>query len=241
MFSRVNSFDRAAPDYDRFACVQRELADWLAEWLPEERKGVALEMAAGTGLFTKHLLPWDGRLIATDASPAMVEMGTANYPHAEWRIARAEDPPDVSADWIFSSSYLQWAQEPALVARRWRARLAAGGRVLAGFFVTPTLPEIAAVLPDFAPLHWRPPAEWEMVFAEAGLGVQRSEATTRTIAFPSALALFRHLHGTGAAPVRRANPSALRRAFKEYDLRYPCPGGVRSTWTFFRMEARDGR
>src|SRR5690606_8031236 len=30
----MKSFDRAASTYDRFAFIQRDLAQWLAEWLP---------------------------------------------------------------------------------------------------------------------------------------------------------------------------------------------------------------
>ena len=50
-----------------------------------------LELAAGTGALTRELitaLP-DARITATDLSPAMVELGRANAPGADWRQADA--------------------------------------------------------------------------------------------------------------------------------------------------------
>jgi hypothetical protein len=50
-----HEFDRRAAQYEQHAPVQREAAAWLAEWLPEKIESPALEVGAGTGLFTRHL------------------------------------------------------------------------------------------------------------------------------------------------------------------------------------------
>lgn len=233
----MKSFDRAARSYESFGFIQRELAAWLAEWLPVQREGTAIEAGAGTGFFTKHLLPWNGRLLATDASAAMVARGAASEPGAEWLVAPANDLPDVPANWIFSSSFLQWAEEPNDLLRLWKSRLLPGGRILSGLFVAPTLGELASLLPGSTPLQWRTPETWEEMARGAGFTLARAEALERPFVFPSALQLLRTLHGIGATPVRRLPGTALRQAIGQYDAEFAHDGGVRSTWTFFRFEA----
>jgi malonyl-CoA O-methyltransferase len=234
----MKSFDRAAPTYESFGFIQREMASWLAEWLPTVRTGTALEVGAGTGLFTRHLRPWNGRCLATDASPAMVAQGAALSPPVEWKVALAEELPPLAADWIFSASFLQWAEAPTRLMAHWKTHLTPQGHILAGLFTAPTLLELAEVLPETAPLTWRTPAEWNRLVRAAGLQIVRRESSQRTFSFPSLLQLLRSLHGVGAAPMRRTSAAVLRKAIKEYDHRFPHPNGVRSTWTFHRFEAR---
>jgi len=235
----MKSFDAAAKSYERHSLVQQAMADWLAEWLPTARNGIALEIAAGTGLFTRHLLPWNGNLIATDAAPRMVSEGKRQHPEAEWKVTYAENLPEIAADWIFSSSFLQWAENPTALLKHWKNRLKPDGKLLLGFFAAPTLPELEAVLPETAPLQWRPPDEWEYIFRTAGFHTERIESETRIFSLPSALNLLRTLHGIGAAPFRQTSPGKLRRALTEYDQRFSNKNGtIRSTWTFVRIESR---
>jgi alkylation response protein AidB-like acyl-CoA dehydrogenase len=63
-----SAFDRHAGRYDTHATVQREAAAWLAEWLPQIIDGHALELGAGTGLFTRHLATRATQLVATDTA-----------------------------------------------------------------------------------------------------------------------------------------------------------------------------
>jgi SAM-dependent methyltransferase len=48
-----------------------------------ERNGLVLELGCGSGLLTRHLLDAGHRVIATDASPAMLELTRATAPDAE--------------------------------------------------------------------------------------------------------------------------------------------------------------
>lgn len=232
----MESFDRAAHRYNTFAFVQRDLAKWLAEWLPVPQVGAALEIAAGTGVFTQQLAQWRGELTATDASPAMVEEGSSTCPFADWKIARADALPGLSANWIFSASYLQWAENPQKILAHWRTRLAPGGRILAGLFISPTLRELYEVLGVGAPLTWRSESDWRQAAEKAGFVIVRTEAADRTYYAPSSLDLLRSLHGTGAAPFRRMNPADLRTRMREYENHCRDEQGVRSTWRFFRLE-----
>ena len=122
-------FDRAAGTYAGHARVQTAAAEWLAEWLPAARNGRALEAGAGPGVFTRHLVPWSGRLLVTDASRAMCEKGRAVWPHIEWKPMLAQAPEAGPWDWIFTSSMLQWADDPVAVFSAWRETLAPGSAV----------------------------------------------------------------------------------------------------------------
>lgn len=231
------SFSRAAARYRDHAQIQRAMADWLAEWIPAARTGRALELGAGPGLFTERLLPWSGPLLATDLSAAMCAAGAARLPNLEWRRATAEHPPAGPWDFVFTSSMLQWLADPVAALSEIRAQLAPrGGRLLAGLFIAPTLPEWEN-LARIAPLPWRTAAQWLAALRAAGLHPIRSDTRTVAVEFPSAQSLLRSLHSAGAAPHRRLPPARLRRLLSDYDARHHTARGVTSTWTFFRFEA----
>jgi malonyl-CoA O-methyltransferase len=233
------SFDRAAAGYHRHAGVQRALADWVAEWLPTDRAGRALEIGAGPGVLTRHLIPWSGRLVATDLSPAMCAAGRLAIPQVEWREMAGETPLPGPWDWIFSSAMLQWTASPETIFSVWRDRLAPGGRILAGLFVAGSLPEWSAVTGGLSPLVWRTPEAWCAALARSGLRLTRQETQTKVFIHPTALAWLRALHGAGAAPTQRTPPGRLRRWLRDYETHFRAPGiaGVQATWVFFRFEA----
>jgi tRNA/tmRNA/rRNA uracil-C5-methylase (TrmA/RlmC/RlmD family) len=59
--------------------------------------GIVLEMYAGSGTFTRHLVGVTGgrgRLFACDGDPAAVERGRRNVPAATWSARLPADPPD---------------------------------------------------------------------------------------------------------------------------------------------------
>lgn len=231
------SFSRAAPHYRRFAHVQAAMADWLAEWAPASRNGAALEIGAGTGLFTQRLLPWSGRYVATDLSPEMCEEGRHLLPAIEWSDMAAEDPLSGPWDWIFSASMLQWAEYPAAILDAWRHVLRPGGKILAGFFVDGSLPELRQLTHGWAPLVWHAPRFWEETIVRSGLQLTRSECIERVFWHDSALEMLRGLHGVGASPVRRYAAGELRNIIKHYEAEFRVGHRVRSTWKFYRLEA----
>ncbi len=232
----IASFDRVAPTYLAHAGVQEALAGWLAEWLPKSRAGRALEVGSGPGVFTRRILPWNGTLLATDASRAMCATGRSALPAAKWRTMVAEKPVPGPWDWIFSSSMLQWSEDPAAVFAAWRKRLAPGGRVLAGLFSSGSLEEWGAIAGE-APLRWRTREEWRILIEASGLRLLRDGEERRTVFHSSAAAFLRSLHGTGAAPRRRLPPSRLRQLLREYEDRHRTPEGVPTSWSFYRFEA----
>lgn len=231
------SFDRAAGTYAGHAVVQECMADWLAEWVPAERSGRALELGAGPGVFTRRLLPWAGELTASDMSEAMCREAGLALPDVNWRVMRAESPHGGDHDWIFTSSMLQWVENPRAVFAAWKRALKPGGRVLAGLFAEGSLTELRALTHGWTPLTWRLPEEWAESLAEAGLRLVRADTHTRGFHHGSALQLLRSLHGVGAAPFHQFTPGRLRKILREYDERHAEAQGVRSTWVFHRFEA----
>jgi SAM-dependent methyltransferase len=87
------------------------------------RGGLVLEIGCGSGLLTKHLTDAGHRVIATDASPAMLDIARVHAPDAvEHRLLALPDDPLPEADAIVSTghalSYIdtQPRLEAALVA-----------------------------------------------------------------------------------------------------------------------------
>ena len=96
----------------------------LAHLAPiRERNGLVLEIGCGSGLLTKHLTDAGHRVIATDASPAMIDIARTYAPAAiEHRRLALPDDPLPEADAIVSTghalSYIDTTErlEAALVA-----------------------------------------------------------------------------------------------------------------------------
>jgi SAM-dependent methyltransferase len=96
----------------------------LAHLAPiRERDGLVVEVGCGSGLLTRHLLDAGHRVVATDASPAMLDIARTYAPEAvEHRVLALPDDPPPEADAIVSTghalSYLDTRArlEAALVA-----------------------------------------------------------------------------------------------------------------------------
>ena len=66
-----------------------------------ERDGLVVEIGCGSGLLTRHLLDAGHRVLATDASPAMLDLARHQAPDAEdiRRLVLPDDPvPPAAAD-----------------------------------------------------------------------------------------------------------------------------------------------
>jgi SAM-dependent methyltransferase len=83
------------------------------------RDGVVLELGCGSGLLTRHLLDAGHRVIATDASPAMLELAAEHVPDAEdIRPIVVPDDPLPAADAIVSVGHaLSYLPDEAAIDR----------------------------------------------------------------------------------------------------------------------------
>jgi len=233
-----HQFDRRAAQYESHAPVQRAAAAWLAEWLPEKMEGAVLELGAGTGLFTKHLLPRASQLTASDAAPNMVRMGGNALPGAEWIALDAAAPPEArDYRWILSCSLVQWLPDPAATFRAWHRASAPGARLLAGWFVRGTMREFFEACPEASPFAWRDEEEWCGLLAAGGWDVQRHEKKSFVRRYEDSTALLREVHNAGAVVPRRLGTGKLRQALRIYDRSHREEEGVAATFEFLRVEA----
>jgi SAM-dependent methyltransferase len=100
-----------------------------------ERRGLVLELGCGTGALTRHLVGAGHRVLATDASPAMLERARRAVPGA-WEIRRLvlPDDPLPAADAVVSVGHVaNYLADEAAVTRALAAMATAlnPGRVLA--------------------------------------------------------------------------------------------------------------
>jgi len=84
-----------------------------------DRRGLVVELGCGSGLLTRHLLDAGHRVVATDASPAMLELARAGAPDAEGvRQVRLPDDPIPDADAIVSVGHaLNYLPDQAAIDR----------------------------------------------------------------------------------------------------------------------------
>jgi SAM-dependent methyltransferase len=95
------------------------------------RGGTVLELGCGSGHLTRHLVAAGHRVVATDASPAMVELARAAVPGAEdVRRLRLPDDPLPPCDAVVSVGHvLSYLADEAAVER---ALVAAAGALAPG-------------------------------------------------------------------------------------------------------------
>lgn len=235
-------FDERAHCYAEHAYVQREMADWLAEWLDPSVSAHchALEYGAGEGMFTRRAAPYFKHLTSVDVAPRMVEQGRQAAPEADWQVGDAWTGfgMDESVDYVVSSSMMQWCPDPVEILRLWRSKLPKGARMLHGLYVEPTLKELRALQGEVSsPLTWFSAEHWRTAFKDAGWQVERFEAEDRRIVYKNALELMRSLHGVGAVRRSQMGSSSLRRLIREYDRRFAASGGgVYANWSFCRVQ-----
>ncbi len=136
-----------APEYDdwwfrrgRYSLEPEALARWESDVAEAEAalaafqpRGRILELAAGTGLWTRHLVRHADRLVAVDASPQTLEVNRARVEgEVEYVVADLFAwEPEERFDLVFFSFWLSHVPEERFDAfwRTVRAALAPGGRV----------------------------------------------------------------------------------------------------------------
>lgn len=235
-------FGAAAGSYDDHAEVQREVAAWCAEWLPppsSSRSWDVLELGAGTGLMTRHLVAQPHlRVTATDNCPQMIQVGKARVPDARWLKLDAWEPDLEASDLLVASSLLQWAPDPVAVLRAWRKLARPDGRLLTTFFVLGSLKEFADAAPSLSALRWHSEAEWRDFLRAAGWQILRESTWTTVQRFSSGPRALRSVHRTGAVLASQTPAAELRRALRAYESRYRDEDGqVPLSWRALRIEA----
>jgi SAM-dependent methyltransferase len=124
---QATSFGWVADSYDR---VRPGPPAAALDWLVPAGCQVAVDLAAGTGLFTRALLGRVPRVIAVEPDPRMREVLARRSPGLDVRDGRGEAMPlpDASADAVFVSTAWHWLDSPLAVPEIARV-LRPGGRL----------------------------------------------------------------------------------------------------------------
>jgi SAM-dependent methyltransferase len=228
-------FDERADSYGAHAAPQKRFAEALAAFAPFRRGVRVTELGAGTGFLTAALLAQGVNVDATDASPAMVELGRQAVPAANWSVHNAFGPID-KAGALASTGLLHWAADPAAVLKHWHAALPKGGRLLLGVPCDPCLNELRDLVGE-GPVRWRDEAQWLALLKGAQFDVHAHGVLESEEIYPNALEFLRHLHRSGVTGDPRFSPSELKSLLRDYDRLNARPDGVVATWAWLLVDA----
>lgn len=115
--ARAASFDGAAEVYERSRPgYPAEAVAWLTESVPSG--GRVLDLGAGTGKFTRAIVPFGFEVLAVDPSPRMLEQLAAAVPGVETLLGTAEalPLPDASVDAVLIAQAWHWVDAVPAVA-----------------------------------------------------------------------------------------------------------------------------
>ncbi|MGB9305127.1 MAG: methyltransferase domain-containing protein [Mycobacterium sp.] len=104
---RAMSFGSIAEDYDG---LRPQAPPEAVDWLVPSGCEVAVDLGAGTGLFTRRLIGRAGQVVAVEPDERMRDVLTARSPGVRALEGRGESIPlhDASADAVFVSSAWHW-------------------------------------------------------------------------------------------------------------------------------------
>jgi demethylmenaquinone methyltransferase/2-methoxy-6-polyprenyl-1,4-benzoquinol methylase len=129
---RTGRFDRGEENNAAWRADVAVVEAAVADRLDAARPASVLELACGTGLFTRHLAPRASRVTAVDASPEVIAINRARVASANVRYVEADlfaFEPDAAYDCVFMSFWLSHVPH-ARFAAFWamvRRALAPGG------------------------------------------------------------------------------------------------------------------
>jgi trans-aconitate 2-methyltransferase len=166
--------DWDAATYDRVAAPQTRWGSAVLERLPLRGDETVLDAGCGSGRVTEQLierLP-NGRVIALDASPSMIDEARRRLARYGDRIAFVvadlnepfELPRDTRADAILSTATFHWVPDHAALFRNLAAVLRPGGRLVAQFGGSGNIARVKAIVASIGD-GWLGPAHYETVEA----------------------------------------------------------------------------
>jgi SAM-dependent methyltransferase len=239
----MSHFNQVADRYDAYAHVQQSILKWAQPFIHSASDRHILEMGAGTGLFTEHLLSLQAQsILATDASPRMLAQCQKRFSgdsRVHYRVMNAWQPEMDGFDAVYSSNLLQWAENPLSVITHWKRCLhATGGHIHAVFFIDQTLCELRELLPNkLLPIQWRTRDYWDHLFESAGMKIRFSRAEESIHWHRDAMELFRLFKNTGVNSRNLLNAGVLRSVMRQYHERFRVQNRIQSTWHYYQIEA----
>lgn len=144
----AKSFGNAAASYDRFAQLQRDIADMLFARLAARPARRILDLGSGTGYCANHLRAAypDATVTSLDIAEAMLVRAKSgalsSAGHFVCADAEALPLADAGFDLVLSNLTLQWCQDPARVFRELHRVMQPGACALVSTLAEHTLQEL---------------------------------------------------------------------------------------------------
>ena len=244
-------FSAAAPSYDQFAGIQRQVADDLLASMRLHGRGLRiLEAGCGTGYLTRQLavrFP-DASIEAIDVSAEMVARARQSSPHmggVDWRVSDlAHFQPSRPFDVLASSAALHWIEPQGIGFSYARSLLKPGGILYGSLMIHGTLNELREArlrcAPQKKPKGVLPsPQEVRAQLNQRGFQIESFHQRSYRAIYPSAHLLIGALHGMGLTGglVSRSeiplNRGELKRLETEYDRSYRDQSG--DVWASYEV------
>ncbi len=235
--SLIDSFSKHAKSYDRYAQLQKSMAERLASFLPVPLPEKVLEIGCGTGLFTRHLLTQPiEKLILNDIAPGMLAFlsdSLALPENTEISSGNAERTHFQKVDLICANAVFQWFQAPLATLMMLKQSLRRNGEIIFSTFGPKTLMEFREAANLTSPINLYHNTMWEEIIRDSGFTIKSCDIEIRKIFFTSTLSLLKNLQQIGAAPIRMLKTGGLRQLMRDYDSKFSTAQGVYSTWELY--------
>ena len=237
------SFDRAAPGYDRHAVLEREIESRLLERVEylQDEPALVVDIGCGTGSASELLAAQfeTANVIALDWSAGMLKQVKNRVGGKPWLLCSDMHSLPLaarSADLIFSNLALQWSYDLSAVFHEFRRIMKPGAMLLFSCYGPDTLYELKQAwrvmderphVNDFPDMHDIGDELMAVGFREPVMDVERL-----TLEYPDVMALMRELKGSGAHNVAvqrfrgltgRLSMQGMQQAYEQFrqNGRYP--------------------
>jgi len=243
------AFDRARDTYAKAARVQSEAAVKCALQVPEGEYSDILEIGAGGGILTRHVVERceHSRYVAVDISPQMlgqVDKGMLNNP--ELIVADGENItlPQESFDLLVSSSTMQWYHSPEVSIHDNLKLLKHGGYFSLAIYVEGTYAEFAEASDASgfgSMLPMRSPEYFIDILQDANLTSLEWKHGVHTSYYPTVSELLRAHRSTGATATsgnKQPSKSAYKKFIEYFERSFRTPEGVPSTSSILHLWGR---
>jgi malonyl-CoA O-methyltransferase len=230
----IASFSKYAHSYDRYAILQKSMAERLATYLPDRAPSHILELGCGTGIFTRHLLNMSiNKLTLNDISPVMIDTLKSRFSvpsNTKYLTGNAEKIFLGKTDLICANAVFQWFLNPILTLTHLKNSLNKTGSLIFSTFGSETLMEFreTANLNNHITLYSL--KQWKKFIKSSGYTINSIHVEKRKIFSTTTLNLMKNLQQIGAAPVRVLNTGELRKLIRDYDKRFGTEQGIYATW-----------
>ncbi len=147
------NFSKNANAYDKYANIQKILAEKMSKLLPSRPIKNILDIGCGTGIFTKVLRDKykTSHITAVDISPEMIEIAKKKMDKdVNFEVVDAEEIDDNNKqfDLIASNATLQWFRNLDKTLSKYKKMLAKDGIVMFSLFGPLTYHELAWAMED---------------------------------------------------------------------------------------------